>query len=87
VLIFAAGLSMFAFGSVLNAVGWSMHRKSIKADAPDGFWAWFLDQIKHWFPLLTGVDSTTGQRVAAFGALLASLGLVAMVIGVISAAA
>jgi hypothetical protein len=84
--IFAVGLAMFVVGAVLNGVGWSMHRKSIKAAAPEGFWAWFLEQLRHWYPLLTGPDATVGQRVAAFGALLAGLGIVAMVIGLVSAA-
>jgi hypothetical protein len=80
--IFIVGLVMFVVGVVLNAIGWNMHRKSVKA-VPGGYLDWFLEVLREWFGLLTGPESTTGQRIAAFGAILAALGIVVTIAGLL----
>ena len=84
--IFLVGLAMFVVGSVLNAWGWSLHKRSVMT-VPPGYFKWFLSVLKHWFGLLTGQRSTTGQRLAAFGAIVAALGIVVAVAGLVSWAA
>jgi hypothetical protein len=80
--IFIVGISIFVLGSVLNAIGWRLHRRTIAA-APPEFFEWLLEIFKTWFSKLVGPESTTGERVAAFGAILAALGLVTAVAGLV----
>ena len=84
--IFFVGLGLFVLGVVLNAVGWKLHYRGARG-VPKEFLAWLLEVIRNWFGLLTGPTSTIGQRLAAFGAIVAALGLVTTVAGLISWAA
>jgi hypothetical protein len=81
--IFFVGLGLFAAGFVINVLGWRLHRSEIKA-VPGNFLDWLLDVIRHWYGVLTGPDSTFGQRVAAFGAILEAIGIVTTVAGLIA---
>jgi hypothetical protein len=81
--IFFVGLGLFVLGVVLNAIGWKLHFRGTKG-VPKEFLAWLLEVIRNWFGLLTGPTSTTGQRLAAFGAIVAALGLVTTVGGLIA---
>ena len=76
---FWVGLAIFTVGVVLNAVGWSLHRRSVMSAEP--MVEWFIEVLRHWFSKLTGPDSTGGERLAAFGAILAALGLVTTIVG------
>jgi hypothetical protein len=84
--IFIVGVAMFVAGSVVNALGWSVHRRTV-AEAPAGYFEWLLEVIRTWFAKLTGAESTTGERLAAFGAIVAALGLVVAVVGLVAWAA
>jgi hypothetical protein len=84
--LFFVGLGLFVLGAGLNALGWRMHARRI-AGVPEEYLTWLLEVIRHWFGLLTAPDSDTGQRVAAFGAILAGVGLVAALGGLIAWAA
>jgi hypothetical protein len=85
-VIFIVGACVLVIGVVLNIVGWTLHRRTI-GETPAGFFEWLLEEIKRWYPLLTGRDSTTGERVAALGAILIALGLIITVTGLIAWAA
>jgi hypothetical protein len=84
--IFIVGLALFLAGVVLNAVGWRLHYRKTRG-VPKEYLGWLLEVIRHWFGLLTGPTSTLGQRLAAFGAIVAAIGLVTTVAGLISWAA
>ena len=83
--IFVTGVAMFVVGSLLNGIGWQIHRRSIQSS--EAMTDWFVEVLKHWFGKLTGPDSTGGERLAAFGSIIAALGLVVAVAGLISWAA
>jgi hypothetical protein len=87
VVIFFVGLALFALGMLLNWAGWSLHKRAIKEVSTEGFFKWFLNEVKKWYPLLTGPNSTFGQRLAAFGAILSALGILAAVVGLVAWAA
>jgi len=84
VTIFLVGICLLVVGALLNAAGWSLHKRGIRGDPTEQFYAWFLEQVKQLFPLMTGRDSSTGERLAAFGALIAGLGLLVAVVGLVS---
>jgi hypothetical protein len=75
------GLSLFALGAIVNAVGWTVDKRS-KKGISDDYLQWLLSTIRQWFAMLTGRTSTSGERLAAFGAILCALGLVIAVVGV-----
>lgn len=80
--IFLVGIGMFVAGAVLNALGWWVHRRTIKG-APEEFFSWLLDVFKEWFKLHTDRHSTLGERIAAVGAIISALGLVTAVSGLL----
>lgn len=79
-IIFFVGLAIFVIGTVLNAAGWALHRRTVKADEPT-INQWLVEVLRHWFGKLTGPDSTGGERLAAFGAILSAVGLVVTITG------
>ena len=81
--LFLVGLGLFVLGAILNAIGWTLHRRSI-AGVTDNFFKWLLEVIRNFFDMLTGPNSDLGQRLAAFGAILSAIGIVAMVVGMVS---
>ena len=81
-VIFIVGLAMFVVGTLLNFIGWSLHRRTV-AETPSGAFKWLLEVIREWFPKLTGPEHTTGERLAAFGAIIAALGLVTTIAGIV----
>jgi hypothetical protein len=81
-IIFMVGAGVVLVGVLLNIVGWTLHRQTV-GETPPGFFEWLLEEIKRWYPLLTGRDSTTGERIAAFGAILIAVGLVTLVTGLV----
>jgi hypothetical protein len=82
VTIFIVGLVLFVVGTVLNALGWRLHYSQIQA-VPEEYLKWLLGVIRDWFGLLTRAESTSGQRLAAFGAILTAIGLVTTVAGLL----
>jgi hypothetical protein len=78
--IFIAGLGIFLLGAVVCSIGWSVHRKTV-GGVPPKLLEWFIETLKHWFGLLTSADSTTGERIAAFGAILSGIGILTAVTG------
>lgn len=81
--IFFVGLGLFIGGTLLNMIGWSLHRRTA-AEAPAGYLEWLLEVIRTWFGKLVGPDSTFGERLAAFGAIVAAIGLVTTVFGLLA---
>lgn len=85
--IFVAGVVMLVVGALLNPIGWALHRRSQMDGLPPELWEWFIAELTRWFPLLTGRSSTGGERLAAFGAILAIVGIIVALLGAIAWAA
>jgi hypothetical protein len=81
--IFIVGLALFVVGTLLNAIGWSVHRRSV-AESPKGYLEWLLEVFRTWFSKLTGQESTPGERLAAFGAIISAVGLVTCIFGLVN---
>lgn len=79
--LIALGIGLFVFGAVINGIGWAIDKRS-KKSITDPWLEWLLSTIRQWFKILTRRSSTTGERVAAFGAILSALGLVVTVVGI-----
>ncbi len=82
-ILFFVGLGLFVVGATLNPIGWRLHGRRI-AGPSDGFQKWLLEVVRHWFTLLTDEESDVGQRLAAFGAIITAVGIVAMAAGIIA---
>ena len=67
---------------MLNFFGWSLHRRTA-AEIPEGAFKWLLEVIREWFPKLAEPERTTGERLAAFGAIIAIFGLVTTITGLV----
>lgn len=79
------GIGMFVVGTVINAVGWSIDRKT-RMMAPE-LVEWLVGEFAKHFTLLVSRNATTGERVASFGAIISALGLAIAVVGLATLAA
>jgi hypothetical protein len=80
-IIFLVGLGLFVLGALINFLGWKLHRRKVKEETSIS--RWFVEVVlRDWFGRLTGPDSTGGERLAAFGAILTGLGLVVTMAGI-----
>jgi hypothetical protein len=76
--IFVTGIGLFLLGTILNAIEWWLHRKQA-FEAPLVSSDWLLETIRNWFGLLTGPDSSPGQRLAAFGDIRLVVAVIALI--------
>ena len=84
------GFAGFVLGVVAIIVGRSMHAREVSGqrggveDVLAPYLKWYLERVlaRSW-RILTGARSTTGERVAAAGSILAGLGVLAMIAGVV----
>ena len=84
------GFVGFVLGVAAIVTGRKMHERAISGrrggaeDVLEKFFDWYLNKVlaRSW-RILTGAKSTTGERVAEAGSIIAGLGVIAMVAGVL----
>ena len=57
-MVFFVGLGLFVLGSLLNVLGWTIHRRSVKGT--EEFMGWLLEVVRKWFDVLTGERAPGG---------------------------
>jgi hypothetical protein len=80
---FVLGVAAIIFGRSLHAREVAGRRGGVD-DVLEKFLDWYLHKVlaRSW-RILTGANSTIGERVAEAGSIIAGLGVVAMVAGVV----
>lgn len=83
------GVGGFVVGVILIVAGRAAasreaeERRGLGPKSLDPFIDWFLNILKQEWPILSGRDSRTGERIAAAGSLLAAISVIAMLGGIV----
>ena len=84
--IFIVGIAVFVIGAALVIWARARERREV-AGNEDAFFTWFLGVLGESFGVLISTEASSWQRVAAIGSILAGLGVLTAVVGLISWAA
>lgn len=85
VVLFLLGVAAIILGRQMHARELMNRRGGAELELLKPVVSWFVDDVlAHEWARLTGERSTTGERIAAAGAIISGIGALAMVAGVLA---